>query len=256
MKWDNIEVLLERYYEAETTLEEEEYLRQYFNQPDVPPALQADQQQFKFMESLRNQKLTGYTSDDWLFSKINEPKGRRFFLNPDSFKYFMQIAASVALVLVGFWLGSRHYFITKPNPEIAALRQDIQEFKKVLSPRSSETGTASERLQMVSQQANKTPANKEVIQVLINSMNFDPSVNVRLAACESLFKYRQLPMVREAYIQSLQIQTDPNVQAMLIDILVALKEKQAVDQFKKFVQRQNLQPTVKLKAQQAIGILI
>ena len=87
-------------------------------------------------------------------------------------------------------------------------------------------------------------------------MNFDPNVNVRLAACESLFQYRQLPMVREAYIQSLQIQTDPNVQAMLIDILVALKEKQAVDQVKKLTQKPNLQPTIKLKAQQAIGILI
>lgn len=256
MKWDNIEVLLDRYYEAETTLEEEEYLRQYFNQAEVPANLRAAQEQFKFLEAQRHVKLTGYHTDEWLFTKIDEPKSRRFFLGPDSFKFFLQVAASVLFILFGFWLGSRNSFTGQANPEVAALRQDLKSFKAVLSPQLSNANTASERIQVVSREANKGPADKEVVQLLINSMNFDPNVNVRLAACETLFEYRQLPMVREAYIQSLQIQTDPNIQAMLIDILVALKEKQAVDQFKKFVQRQNLQPTIKLKAQQAIGILI
>jgi hypothetical protein len=256
MKWDNIEVVLDRYYEAETTLEEENYLRQYFQQSNIPPALKPAQAQFNFMEAQRNQKLTGYDHDEWLFDKIEKPGGRQFYLGGDTFKMFLQIAASVALVTIGFWFGSRNIGSSTPNPEVAALRQDLQEFKKVLSNQTSEPATASERIQVVSQEMKAAPANKEVIQLLINAMNFDPNVNVRLAACESLFKHRQLPMVREAFIQSLQIQTDPNVQAMLIDILVALKEKQAVDQFKKFVQKQNLQPTVKLKAQQAIGILI
>jgi hypothetical protein len=256
MKWDNIEVLLDRYYEAETTLEEENYLRQYFNQSDVPPSLKAAQEHFKFMEAQHNEKLTGYTNDEWLFAQIEEPKGRQFFFRPESFTFLLQVAASIALLVIGFWAGSRNAFVSTTQPEVAALRREVQEFKKVLSPKSAENNTASERLQVVRSEMNKAPADKEVVQILINAMNFDPNVNVRLAACESLFQYRQLPMVREAYIQSLQIQTDPNVQAMLIDILVALKEKQAVDQVKKLTQKPNLQPTIKLKAQQAIGILI
>ncbi|MDQ3292131.1 MAG: HEAT repeat domain-containing protein [Bacteroidota bacterium] len=258
MKWDNIEVLLERYYDAETTLEEEEYLRAYFNQTEVPAKLKAAQEQFKFMESQRNVKLTGYTHNEWLFAKIEEPKGRQFFLGRDTLKLFMQIAASVVLVAIGFWFGARNPLVSTNSTrhEVAALRQDLQEFKKVLSPHASQSVTAAERIQVVKEGVKKASADKEVVQVLINAMNFDPNVNVRLAACESLFQYRHLPMVREAYIQSLQIQTDPNVQAMLIDILVALKEKQAVDQVKKLTQKQNLQPTIKLKAQQAIGILI
>ncbi|RDC64042.1 HEAT repeat domain-containing protein [Adhaeribacter pallidiroseus] len=256
MKWDNIEVLLDRYYEAETTLEEENYLRQYFNQAEVPPSLKAAQDYFKFREAQRHEKLTGYTHDEWLFSQIEEPKIRRFFLRPDSFSMLLQVAASIALLIIGFWWGNRNTFVNTAQPEVAALRQEIQEFKKVLSPKSAESATASERLLVVRREVTKAPADKEVAQILINAMNFDPNVNVRLAACESLFQYRQLPMVREAYIQSLQIQTDPNVQAMLIDILVALKEKQAIDQVKKLTQKPNLQPTIKLKAQQAIGILI
>lgn len=256
MKWDNLEELLERYYEAETTLEEENYLRQYFNQTNVPPSLKPVQAHFKFMEAQRNEKLTGYTHHDWLFAKIEEPKGRRFFLKPDSFNWLLQVAASVALLVIGFWVGSRSVFTNTSQPEVAALRQEVQNFKKILSPKATESATASERLLVVRREITKAPADKEIIQILINAMNFDPNVNVRLAACESLFQYRQQPMVREAYIQSLQIQTDPNVQAMLIDILVALKEKQAVDQVKKLTQKPNLQPTIKLKAQQAIGILI
>ncbi|PSR56379.1 HEAT repeat domain-containing protein [Adhaeribacter arboris] len=256
MKWDNIEELLERYYDAETTLEEEDYLRAYFNQTEVPATLKAAQELFKYMETQRNVKLTGYKHDEWLFAKIEEPKGRQFFLGRDSIKLLMQLAASVILVTGGFWLGTRNPFASSTNHEVAALRQDLQEFKKVLSPQASESSTAAARIQVVKEGVRKTSADKEVVQVLINAMNFDPNVNVRLAACESLFQYRHLPMVREAYIQSLQIQTDPNVQAMLIDILVALKEKQAVDQVKKLSQKQNLQPTIKLKAQQAIGILI
>lgn len=253
MKWDNLEVLLDRYYEAETTQEEEDYLRDYFKQPNLPAALKPAQAYFQFMAAQRAEKLTGYRSDEWLFAKIEELKGRQFFLKPDAFAFLLRVAAGVALVLVGFWLGSRSPYGEAARSAETALRRELPARPPALSP---VTATASERLQVVRRAAAQAPADQVGVQSLINALNFDPNVNVRLAAGEALFRYRQLPGVREAYVQSLSIQTDPNVQALLIDILVALKEKQAVEPFKKLVQQQNLQPTVKLKAQQAIGILI
>ncbi|MFD3002800.1 HEAT repeat domain-containing protein [Pontibacter toksunensis] len=254
MKWDNIEALLQKYYRGETTLTEEKELASYFCQSrEWPDHLKVHAALFQYYT---HQQKVQLESDEWLLGKIEElapAQGKQRFLPLSSINSYWQVAASILLLAVTFWAGIqfKQNNSTAQNSEVAALRQEVEEMKKVLLVSS----TASERISVVSQQFSADP-NEELIQVLIHTMNNDSNVNVRLAAAEALYQYNDNANVRDAFIQSLKLQTDPIIQMTLIDMLVTLKEKKAVDQLTQLTQRKYLLPIVKSKAQEGIDILI
>jgi hypothetical protein len=62
--------------------------------------------------------------------------------------------------------------------------------------------------------------------------------------------------VREAFIRSLRVQTDPAVQIALIDALTDLQEKRAVEEMQRLVQDEQTLEIVRHRAQQGVGQLI
>ncbi|MBK8054641.1 MAG: hypothetical protein IPK35_15590 [Saprospiraceae bacterium] len=60
---------------------------------------------------------------------------------------------------------------------------------------------------------------REILNVLIHTLNNDPSDNVKLAALESLENFVSEPYVKKSLIASLKTQTDPIIQIKLINIL-------------------------------------
>ena len=102
----------------------------------------------------------------------------------------------------------------------------------------------------------ETAPGDPAVQVLINTLNFDSNPNVRLAACEALYRLRADPRVREALVHSLPIQTDPNVQITLIDMVVAMHVRRAVPQLQRLAKRPDALPVVRAQAEAGIGKLI
>lgn len=115
--------------------------------------------------------------------------------------------------------------------------------------------SASDRIYAVNRSYEIQDADRAIRQLLINTLNFDPNVNVRLAACQALTHFAAETEVKEALIQSLAIQTDPNIQISLIEALVAIKEKRAVDQFQQLVRDQEVLDVVRLKAAEGVNRL-
>ncbi|MHC2992868.1 hypothetical protein OB13_15240 [Pontibacter sp. HJ8] len=257
MKWDNIEALLQKYYEGETSLAEEKQLQAFFNEtPDLPEHLKAHSAPFRYYAKQQEAQPDQALSDDWLFEKIaeQEPQAKTlFFPVLQEYASYWRVAAGILLVLGAFWAG-RYYnqrAATAPNAEIAALREEVEEMKKVLATGAS----ASERIQLVSQEY-EAGQSDEVIGVLITTMNQDPNVNVRVAASEALYRFHHKKEVRHALVQSLTQQTDPLMQLTLIDMLVDMKEKEAIGELEEMAQRKDLLPIVKDKAAEGLGILI
>ena len=89
-----LEELLQRYWECETSLEEEQELREYFCTEQVPEQWKEASTLFHYFEKQRKQTLTG-TFDESVVTKINAPKGRMMSLVQIS----LRIAAGVAVVL-------------------------------------------------------------------------------------------------------------------------------------------------------------
>ncbi len=73
MDYKYIEQLLERYWACETTLQEEEILRTFFSQEDVPAKLQKYRALFVYAQQEATQKVLGSDFDEKVLSMINEP---------------------------------------------------------------------------------------------------------------------------------------------------------------------------------------
>jgi hypothetical protein len=257
MKLDKIEELLQKYYEGETTVAEERQLQAFFSEAaDLPEHLKAHAGPFRYYAKQQEDHTDKALSDDWLFEKIEkqEPQAKHlFFPKIQEFATYWRVAAGILLVLGAFWAGSQYKqrSATKPDAEIAALREEVLEMKRVMATDAS----ASERIQMVSQEFNAGQPD-EVLEVLIHTMNQDPNVNVRVAASEALYRFHHKKEVRHALVESLKLQTDPLMQLTLIDILVKIKEKEAIGELEEFAQRKDVLPIVKDKAAEGLGILI
>ncbi len=255
MKQD-IEKLLERYYDGETTLEEERLLRQFFQKETVPAHLESHAEQFRYFVDARNQHPSLAFSNQ-LAAKLNPPEQgpvRRLT------GWFARIAASLVLLIVGF-TGGLFYMQSRVNQqdaqsiESATDQAPVLEMKKVLAFEQSPKTSASERIQAVNQSYELSQVDQDITQLLINTLNFDANVNVRLAACQALLRFENEPGVREALIQSLKIQTDPNIQITLIDMLVSIKEKRAVTEIQRLTRNHQVLDVVRLKAQEGLNHL-
>jgi hypothetical protein len=80
-------------------------------------------------------------------------------------------------------------------------------------------------------------------------------VNVRLEAINALYYFGDKKEVRQAMTQSLRLQTEPNLQIALIEMLVRLKEKGAVNEMQRMMKNKQLSEIVKFKAAEGVGEL-
>jgi hypothetical protein len=237
-----IEKLLDKYYEGETTLEEERELREFFQQDAIPHHLQLHAEQFRHFANARKQQPSAGTS----YRIVNQLNAQGKIRSLTS--WGLRIAAGVTLLLVGFAGGLMYTNRTSEqsetnNAEVATMKNALR-FEQV-----SQT-SASERIHAVNQSVELEKADADITQMLINTMNFDENVNVRLAACQALSHFENEPLAREGLIQSLRIQTDPNVQLTLIEILVSIKEKRAAEEMQRLAQNKEVMDVVRLKAKE------
>ncbi len=246
-----IDDLLTRYYEGETTLAEEKQLRQFFQQETIPPYLQRHAAQFRYFSETRQQQPSA-TFSHRLAERLTMPKpGRVISLTT----WGARIAASVTLLLLGFAGGLIYEQVRTGRagtPMAANDAPPVQTMKNVLALSQQPKTSASERIQAVNQSYELDRGDEALTQLLINTLNFDANVNVRLAASQALLRFENEPGVREALIQSLPIQTDPNVQITLIDMLVAIKEKRAVREMQRLARSQQTIEAVRVRAEEGI----
>ncbi|MCE7062017.1 HEAT repeat domain-containing protein [Dyadobacter sp. CY343] len=250
----SIEKLLEKYYEGETSVEEERELKRFFREESVPKDLESHAAQFGYFAAAR-EEYPSLTFTGALAARLDPPQQgpvRRFT------SWIVQIAAGLALLLVGFAGG---YVLQKGSDRsgdrIAGSADEVPRhaIKNALAFEKMASTSASERIQAVNQSYELTNVDTETTQLLINTLNFDPNINVRLAACQALVHFENEPQVNEALIHSLSIQTDPNIQILLIEALVAIREKRASEQFQQLARNGKNMEVVRLRAEQGIGEL-
>ncbi len=115
--------------------------------------------------------------------------------------------------------------------------------------------SASERLRAVTWSVRSNRADPEILSALTDTLRFDPSADVRLAALDALRHFSGQPRVRSELVDALRGQQSPLVQIGLIDLLVDLGEESALQRLKEFAQEQDLNPLVRQRAQAGIAQL-
>ena len=166
---------------------------------------------------------------------------------------WLRIAASIVLLAAGVWLGRQLPWAHRAPLATTAGQPESVQLRQALAGRAA---SASDRIQLVANSGQQSAPGDPTVQVLLNTLNFDPSPNVRLAACEALYRLRHDPRVREGLVHSLAIQTDPNVQITLIDMVVSLRVRRAVPQLERLAKRADALPVVRAQAEAGIGRLI
>ena len=174
---------------------------------------------------------------------------------------WLRVAASVVLLVAGVLLGRQLPWSGRAGSGVAATTPAAGPagpgaLAVALSGDSGHAVSASHRIQLVNSSDKATEPSDQTVQVLINTLDSDPNPNVRLAACDALYRLRADPRVGEALVHSLSLQTDPNVQITLIDMLVTMRLHRAVPQLERLAKRPDALPVVRAQAEAGIGKLI
>ena len=151
----------------------------------------------------------------------------------------------------GFW---RRLFYRAPakkadTGQLTALNREVDSLKQQVSLSLLSQPSASARLQGLAMTSRLQDPDPALLKALLDMLDNDPSVNVRLSAVDALYLFADREEVRAAMTASLSRQTSPLVQIALIDLMVSLKEKRAAAALKKLLDDKKIIPEVRQRAQ-------
>ncbi len=161
-------------------------------------------------------------------------------------------AFSSFLLLVGLGAGWLLNGGRTGGERYASLSREVQDMRQQVALSLLARPSASERIQGVGYTAEIKAPNDATLAALFKAVDTDPNPNVRLAAVDALYLFRDRPGVRESLVRSLAIQSYPLVQVALIDFLVEVREARAAAALKKLIDGGELTPEVKKRAEDGL----
>jgi hypothetical protein len=171
-------------------------------------------------------------------------------------KYVVRVAYSMILLFIGwsagFWLSKDSVY----ENQLKYMNAEIREMKNMITFSMLNQPSASERMKLINSIQQEDKTDEKIISALLNTLNHDENVNVRIVTVEALAKLGENARVREGLIHSLAIQDSPLIQMSIIDLLVALKDKDAVGHFKRLLEKKDLNDVVRSRVEKGLKILI
>ena len=163
-----------------------------------------------------------------------------------------RLAFASASLIVGLAAG---YFLWSPeknDEQIVQLGKEISAMREMMMLSLLEKESATDRLKAVNLTQDMDQVSKTVTTALLETLNNDENVNVRLAALDALRPYSKDGQIREALVKSIGEQKSPLVQVALAELMVALQEKGAIDAFNKILQDTETPSDIKKRIQESI----
>lgn len=177
---------------------------------------------------------------------------RRFFSSwafpKPAFQFGLGALIMAAGLGAGLLLGTRG----PAGARAADLRGQVNDLRQTVAVALLDKPSSSDRLQGLSYTRQVSRPGRTTLDALLRTLDEDPSVNVRLAAADALYLFADDPGVRDGIRASLGRQESPLVQVALIDLLVDLREKHAVESLRGLIGRPTVDPAVRKQAEDAI----
>lgn len=160
--------LLDRYWNCETSLEEEQQLREYFKSGNYPENLKETAALFGYFNAHKKKSIEDETFDAAVIHKVAKaPKGKMTSLIQNS----LRIAAGIAVLMVAFVLVRNE--VRKSTPQQVVDTYDdpklaFEETKKALLMISKSFGTAEQEARKINmfnearEEVQKQPDNKNL----------------------------------------------------------------------------------------------
>jgi hypothetical protein len=151
-----------------------------------------------------------------------------------------KIAACFIILVAGIGIGIKlkYGLQNSVTGQMAELKGEVKEMKEVLMLTLLNEESPSERIKAVNYTEKMTNPDKYVINALINTLNHDKNVNVRLASLYSLARFSDNPIVIDSMVSSLSKQTEPIIQVLLINMLTERKDSRAIKPIQEIMSNQ------------------
>jgi anti-sigma factor RsiW len=147
---------------------------------------------------------------------VMKPRAAWFLTQP-----VWQFAAAAGLLLAGILWG--RYLPpagAAGNSEMAQLRGQVESLHQMVALSMLQQQSPSARMRGVTYSEKIAQPDPQVLDALLQAVNHDGNVNVRLSAVDALQKFASDPDVARAMVNSIPPQDSPLVQIALIDMLV------------------------------------
>jgi HEAT repeats/Putative zinc-finger len=168
-----------------------------------------------------------------------------------------QMGISFALLVLGVGMGySMRPVKQEVEPDVAQLRGEVSNMRQMVALSLMQQQSAGERLRGVNWAYRVESSDTEVLSALLETVNNDSSVNVRLSAVEALHRFGASPVTRTAIVQSIRKQTSPLVQIALIELLVDLKVTDAARELNSLASDNTVDASVRDRARWALGKIL
>lgn len=141
------------------------------------------------------------------------------------------------------------------SDKVAEMEAAMTERKRVMFAKLNDMQSPSQRMIGAAEVQKLKNADIDIVDALANTLNNDPSTNVRLAALDALGKFHREAYVKKKLIASLKNQKDPMVQIGLIELLTKMREKTILNELDKIVNDRNAMDAVKDHAYTSIFTL-
>ncbi len=223
----------------------------YAQLSEIPIPEPGKQMDDKFYSMLESEKKTNEKIDTPVISLTDKNKltiNRGFSI--------WQIAAGFTLLVFGVAIGLLINSGSGNNPEVALLKNEILEMKQMVMLNKLNEPSASQRVLAVSYINEFSEPDPKIIEALIKTMNNDENSSVRLAALSALSKYVDNENVRNSLIESLKNQTDPLLQISLINLMIEIQDRRAIDPIKNIYNSENTLDAVKQQAKKGLEVII
>jgi hypothetical protein len=159
---------------------------------------------------------------------------------------------AAAIFIIGMFAGNLIGPFNQDGDRIDRLTAEVYEMRELMMMSLLENDSPAERLRAVNIGGEMPASGSRVTDALLQTLNRDPNVNVRIAAVDALISHASNPAVRSGMIESITRQESPLVQIALADAMIALQERESVDQFKKLLEQDDMDSGVRNKIENTI----
>ena len=165
-----------------------------------------------------------------------------------------QIAFAVLCLAVG-WMAGRQPAPAPGKTEVARLTGEVEEMRSMLAVHFLTQPSPGKRLEGLKLASDLDHLDIHTLNILLETLNRDSSVSVRLVALETLSKFSCDPAIRAGLVHSITFQDSPMMILAMADMMINLKEKQAVPYLRTLLANHTLDPELTDKIEKSILML-
>lgn len=170
-------------------------------------------------------------------------------------KRSQQFALVAGIFVIGVLIGNYFTPIHDYQQQMNQLSDEVSQMREVMMLSLLDAQSPSERLKAVNISTDISSSDDRIISALLNTLNNDSNVNVRLASIEALLRHAQNPTARNGLIEAISKQQSPQVQVALADAMLALRERRSIESLQQLLEQKNLDSNVREKLKNTIADL-